>query len=686
MKRTTISFVVIATLFFVTAIYQRGVSSQSKPFTMGQILRALASINEAPENEKKGISAKVLKDVQERGVDFPLTKENETLLRNEKASNELIKAIKAKSPMFLDELEKIKFIPYRKGDKFGFVDENKKVLIPFVYDNVEPFFDGITKADNKLINKANRILYSISNSDYLQNVGEGVGFIKQPNSQDKSCKLIAVDIEGNTLFSKTFSKECSSVDYYDNFQNGLISINDGSSWQTIDKKGNTIYASKYSEGVLFFSEEKEGKKLYGLKNLSGQVIIPPAYENIKGFSNGLASFVDKESHKWGAIDKLGREVIPAVYDEAFWFTEGIANVQYKGLRLFIDKSEKGFIPTQPGYIEVDIAKIEKRTSEGFTVFRKAFSENSSVIFKYGFIDAQSNEVIPAIYSYAQPFNSGLARAVINKKLIFIDKTGKTAIDVATLKFRNFKKFDLRRFSEELSVATVKDEETDKSEFWLIDKFLNFGVHLNNPAITYIDYSGFDGFSDGLLAVYKADFSENKYSENFGFIDKLGNVVIPLIYNDVKPFENGLACVQNISGKWGVIDKSGKEVFPFKYESAENIAHGIFLFGIKKDDIGKYKYSFDDFNNNYILINVYNDELRTFDLNYSFFNSGVAKVWVREDETSLRNAKMGFIDKTGALVIPTKYSEGYLSEKGFFKVAKDGKEFYIDKNGVEYYEP
>lgn len=98
MKNSIFSFLVITTLFLLIAFYQGGVSSQTKPFTIGQILRAIASINEATGSRKKLISDKIISDVQNRRVDFPLSKENETLLRNEGATDALIETIRRNSP------------------------------------------------------------------------------------------------------------------------------------------------------------------------------------------------------------------------------------------------------------------------------------------------------------------------------------------------------------------------------------------------------------------------------------------------------------------------------------------------------------------------------------------------------------------------------------------------------------
>ncbi len=78
---------------------------------------------------------------------------------------------------------------------------------------------------------------------------------------------------------------------------------------------------------------------------------------------------------------------------------------------------------------------------------------------------------------------------------------------------------------------------------------------------YLDKYGKVYFSEGLARVER----DGKY----GFIDKTGQEVITLKYDDTGLFfSDGLARVE-LNGKWGFIDKRGKEVIPFKYDYAKD---------------------------------------------------------------------------------------------------------------------
>lgn len=72
-------------------------AAQEKPFTMGQLLRAISTVNEKTGPEKAKLLRRIAADVKARGVDFPLTKDYEKLLRDEGANNQLIDAIRRKA-------------------------------------------------------------------------------------------------------------------------------------------------------------------------------------------------------------------------------------------------------------------------------------------------------------------------------------------------------------------------------------------------------------------------------------------------------------------------------------------------------------------------------------------------------------------------------------------------------------
>ena len=75
------------------------------------------------------------------------------------------------------------------------------------------------------------------------------------------------------------------------------------------------------EGLTTF---REGYK-YGYKNESGRIVIPAIFDDAYWFSNGLAAV--KQNGKYGFIDKSGNFVIPAKFYESWSFSEGCREPQ-----------------------------------------------------------------------------------------------------------------------------------------------------------------------------------------------------------------------------------------------------------------------------------------------------------------------------------------------------------------------
>ena len=70
----------------------------------------------------------------------------------------------------------------------------------------------------------------------------------------------------------------------------------------------------------------------------------------------------------------------------------------------------------------------------------------------------------------------------------------------------------------------------------------------------------------------------------GYVDKLGMISIPFIYDDAGVFREGYAPVEK-NGKWGYIDEKGKVVIPLEYSRAGQFSNG--LAAVKKDGKAGY---------------------------------------------------------------------------------------------------
>jgi hypothetical protein len=181
-----------------------------------------------------------------------------------------------------------------------------------------------------------------------------------------------------------------------------------------------------------------------------------------------------------------------------------------------------------------------------------------------------------------------------------------------------------------------------------------------------------GYTDGdgkeaLPAIYDdaaPKFSEGLASINIGgkcgFIDRVGRVIIPLMFDNTYIFNNGLACVVS-GGKWGFINKSGVTIIPLKYDLTD-IFFDEELVWVKLN--GKYGYVN---KSGVVIIPIKYDAVG------SFFEDGLIKVKLNE--------KWGFVNRSGIEVIPPIYDYAKFFTLGKAEVSLQGNKFFIDKTGA-----
>ncbi len=146
---------------------------------------------------------------------------------------------------------------------------------------------------------------------------------------------------------------------------------------------------------------------------------------------------------------------------------------------------------------------------------------------------------------------------------------------------------------------------------------------------------------------------------YGFVDEKGKIVIPIKYDAVRTFYEGLAAVE-LNDKWGFIDKSGNEVIPLKYDDVWDFSEGQSTVSLN----GKYG-----------IINKTGKVVIPIKYDLALSSSeGLTQVKL--------NDNWGFVDINGNEVIPLKYDYVHEAEDGLFRFLLNGKHGYVDINGNE----
>ncbi len=247
--------------------------------------------------------------------------------------------------------------------------------------------------------------------------------------------------------------------------------------------------------------------LWGFINKQGEWVIDATYEEAYYFSEGLAAV--RYVGTWGFINRYGQWVIRPEYADAKPFSEGFACVMKNGKWGFIDK--KGNFQIEP-----KLAVVSSFT-DGWALVNAGSG--------YTFINKNNERVLNNTFDKALPFAEGLAFVVFNQSKGYIERNGNWLIR------HNYE--EAYSFSEGL--ALVKSG----NRYGFIDQKGQFVI----PAI----YQDANYFRDGLAAV--------KRNDSWGYINILNDYIIESRFDAAYPFSNGHAVVK-LAGKYGLIDKNG----------------------------------------------------------------------------------------------------------------------------------
>lgn len=220
---------------------------------------------------------------------------------------------------------------------------------------------------------------------------------------------------------------------------------------------------------------------FGFINKQGKLVIPAIYNRAHEFSEGLAAI--EENNNWGYIDPTGKKVIEPQYITARDFSQGLAAVRKDMYGGYLDK--KGVFAIEPKYGRLD-----------------TFEENGTAIVSYG----KLSEVI--------------------------DRKGKTLIGP------KYKTIGL----------------VSKDLYW-IETNNKFGIaNISGQIVVEPQYDSIGVMNEGLIPF--------KHSERWGYLNSDGKIVIEAKYLFAGTFANGVAFVKQADGKNTLISKDEKIVFSF----------------------------------------------------------------------------------------------------------------------------
>ena len=446
-----------------------------------------------------------------------------------------------------------------KDNKWGVIDENGDVII-------EPSYEEMMIIPN---NKTDIFLCT-----YDVNYDTGEYSTKALNSKNQE-----IFTEYNKVEAISNHDENDTLWYEDN----VLKVQKDGKWGVINYDGKVLLNTEYDsiESVQGIKNalliEKEGK--YGVADNEGKIILDPIYTGVTnlGKDNRSGYIVKNDEGLYGIVDASKNVILENKYEE-------IEKVYGNDL----------YVVSQNGKQKIVNKDGQDVLTEGFDQITNILkTKDSGVIYtsngKYGIMTLTGEIKIEAQYDNLVEAKANVFIATKDNKrgIIDIDNQEKVPFDYNTITYNeigdiyvaedeNYNSHVMNNQFEVKQTGILIEINTDSGYFVLRQndeyKYYNFKFEEKNKK---------DILTNHTLYLDKKD---NQY----GYVDKDGNVVIEYMYDDAtEQNEYGFAAVKK-DGKWGAINNKGEVI----QEPTYNLDDYLIIDFIGKWHLGK------DMNMNY----------------------------------------------------------------------------------------
>jgi hypothetical protein len=319
-----------------------------------------------------------------------------------------------------------KLFDIRINKKFGFIDANGKVVVKPIFEEVQPFDDGLTTAiiESKIVGNREdgSPIYEIKSAivhydgkvielpnTWISSFSEGLAFARVAN------KFVFLDTFGRTVFEvpDNIIQEVSDIDTILPFSDGLVRFPmKDRTFVVFDKLGNFTRTNdrflEFGENGLRSYLDKDG---YSILDKDNNYIIGPKKNLISSVDNLYYSASEDQEGVYQFFDTKGKEVFQVKADYIGDFREGLAPINIGEKWGFVNTNGKVVIP------------IKYKDANSFSDGLASVIDSND---KVGFINTKGKMVIPAVYesgAYQAEFDCGLIYVQKGKWEGYINKKG-----------------------------------------------------------------------------------------------------------------------------------------------------------------------------------------------------------------------------------------------------------------------
>ncbi len=296
-------------------------------------------------------------------------------------------------------------IPYRKGNKWGYVNSKNEIIIPFQFGDAGVF------SNNKAWVKQKKWYR------YISTKGKTVSF--KGHYFFRISKSIVLK---RAFYSKKFTE-------VENFSNGFARASKNKRFCYLDTaRYNHRHRSicgtqtpRYSHWKTYSYNNKFGviHKAIGHDNLGHSIIvtadsIAPLYDSVKNTESPY--FVAKRNGYWGLLNPKGKELTPFKFSFMNYYEHSHCAIMKEGM-FYGMIAENGNYLVLPKYDHIaGFITGEHNSPSHFSKVK--------VNDRYGFIDKYGKEISLIKYDLVEDFECGLSRVKVNNQFGYIDTYGK----------------------------------------------------------------------------------------------------------------------------------------------------------------------------------------------------------------------------------------------------------------------
>ena len=400
----------------------------------------------------------------------------------------------------------------KKEEKYGFVDVNGKVLIPYDFDEAYNFSDGVATV------RKGRNWYFIdeSGAESVTIDPSILGIMEIGSFSNGFCP-----IRKTTIINKKPRRKYGYLDkqgqlaipaVFDNAQ----AFDDG--FAVVDSLDFSNYQPGQSTGI---------PRERGLIDTKGNFVIPFQFKRISAFqTNGFAEVVKDNTKERGLIDKQGNLLSNNYYEQIKMLESGFAGYDGYNWKIF------DFSGTE---IETNISSITKvNYFDGKHLFVK---DNTD---KWLHLENSDSEmkVRQGDFQVLLPFENGYAFTRLAGRSMLYGKNRTWILPNTGEKFKFWS-------NNLIGIATLEGE---------------YYANLANQNTFHRTFDRINKFT--------GNFAPVTYQQKEGAINRNGLFIIPPKFKSLSVEKEGYVKVQPLDKLFGLISKTGEVLIPAKYDKID----------------------------------------------------------------------------------------------------------------------